>query len=342
MRWTARAALSASAVGVALGYAALQPTPANAQQLTKVRYAEVVRTIFYLPKYVALQKGFFKEEGLEIDMTTAGGGDRGTAMLLGNQIDIALQGPETLIFVANSESPEKLKMFAAITSTDGLFLLSRDKISAAAFKWDMLKGKRVMGWRPGSTPELFLEHVLKKNGIDIAKDITLITNIALPARVGAWQANQADFGIFTEPDPSRMEAEGQGTVVASIGKETGAADYTGFLALESYIRKNPEIVQRFTNAVYKGQKWVATADPLEAARLVATYFPGVTPELLAVSIKRLRDLNIFKTDPVTTPEAYNRLQDIMIEGGVVKPDKKVAYDKVILTNFAEKAKATIR
>jgi NitT/TauT family transport system substrate-binding protein len=315
---------------------------AHAQQLKKVKYAEVVRTIFYLPKYVALAKDYFKEEGLEIDMMTAVGGDRGTALLISGQADIVLQGPETLVFIENSESPDKVKMFSAITSTDGLFLMSREKVAPGAFKWDMLKGKRVMGWRPGSTPALFFEHVMRKNGVDPKKDIEHITNIAIPARMGAWQAKQADFAIFTEPDPSRMEAEGIGFIVASIGKEAGPADYTGFIARDSYIQKNPDIVQAFTNAIYKGQLWSKTADPLEAAKLVAGFFPGVTPELLASAVKRYRDLGIYKFDPVTTPDALNRLQDIMVEGEVLKADKKVKYERVVLTTFAEKAKITIK
>jgi len=311
-----------------------------AAQMTKVRYAEVVRSIFYLPKYVALQKGFFKDEKLDIDMSTAVGGDRGTAMLLSGQVDIALQGPEVLVYVQNGESPDKLQMFSAITATDGLFLMSRKKIDN--FTWDMLKGKKVMGWRPGSTPELFLEHVLRKHGIDPTKDIELMTNIAIPARMGAWQANQADYAIFTEPDPAALEANGGAFMIASDGKESGPADYTGFMALKSYIQKNPDVIQRFTNAVYRAQLWAKTADPLEAAKLVGGYFPGVAPEILAASIKRYRDLEIFKYDPVTAPSAFDHFQDIMVEGGVLKPDKKVAYDSVIVTTFAEKAKQTIK
>ena len=145
-----------------------------------------------------------------------------------------------------------------------------------------------------------------------------------------------------EHDPSRLEADGQGVVLTSIGKEAGPADYTGFLAKDSYIQKNPNIAQAFTNAIYKGQLWSAKAEPLEAAKLVARYFPSVAPELLANAIKRYRDLGIYKTDPVTTPDAYNRLQDIMIEGEVLKPDKKVKYERVIVTTFAEKAKQTIK
>lgn len=335
----ARMALLAAITAVIVCASSL---PAQAQQLRKVRYAEVVRTIFYLPKYVALANNYFKEEGLDIDMMTAVGGDKGTALLLTGQVDVVLQGPETLIFVENSESPDKVKMFAAITSTDGFFLMSRQKLAPGAFKWDMLKGKRVMGFRPGSTPALFFEHVMRKHGIDPKKDIDHITNIAIPARVGAWLANQADFGIFVEHDPSRLEATGQGFVLVSIGKEAGPADYTGFLAKGSYIEKNPSIVQAFTNAIHKGQLWSAKADPLEAAKLVGGYFPGVAPELLANAIKRYRDLGIYKTDPVTTPAAYNRLQDIMIEGEVLKPDKKVRYERVIVTTFAEKAKRAIK
>ena len=169
---------------------------AQAQKTTTVKYAEVVRSVFYLPKYVAIANGYFRDQGIEVDMTTAWGGDKGTAMLLSGRVDVVLQGPETAIYIENGASPEKTKMFTAITATDGLFLMSREKMSMEQFKWAMIKGKKVMGWRPGSTPGLFLEYAMKKHGIDPKKDIEHVTNIAIPARVGAWIVNDASYSVF--------------------------------------------------------------------------------------------------------------------------------------------------
>lgn len=315
---------------------------ATAQSVTKVKYAEVVRSVFYLPKYVALAKGYFKEQGIEVDMTTAWGGDKGTAMLLSGKVDVVLQGPETAIYVENGASPEKTKMFTAITATDGLFLMSREKMTMDQFKWDMIKGKMVMGWRPGSTPGLFLEYAMKKHGISPKKDLDHVTNIAIPARVGAWMSNKASFSVFFEPDVSRLSREGIAYPVASIGKEIGAVDYTVFMATDSYIKKNPKIIQGWANAIHKAQKWVQTADSTAAAKTIAKWFPKVEIKDIAASVDRYRKFGIWKTDPTTSKQAISDLQDILIEGGVLKKTQRVAYDRVVLTNFSEAAKKNVK
>ncbi len=329
--------------------AALAPTlisavagEARAQKPTKVKYAEVVRSVFYLPKYVAIANGYFRDQGIEVDMTTAWGGDKGTAMLLSGNVDIVLQGPETAIYVENGASPEKTKMFAAITATDGLFLMSREKMTMERFEWTMIRGKTVMGWRPGSTPGLFLEYAMKKHGISPKRDIDHVTNIAIPARVGAWMVNKADFSVFFEPDVSRLSRQDIAYPVASVGKEVGPVDYTVFMATDSYIEKNPEIVQGWANAVHKAQKWIQNADADTAAKAIAKWFPKVELGDIAASVSRYRRFGIWKTDPTTRPEAISALQDILVEGGVLKADKRVAYERVVTTRFSEAAKKSVR
>ncbi|MEE2955960.1 MAG: ABC transporter substrate-binding protein [Pseudomonadota bacterium] len=325
-----------AAAGLCFGLSGLSKSAIAA---TKVKYAEVVRSVFYLPKYIAIANGYFAEQGIEVDMTTAWGGDKGTAMLLTGRVDIVLQGPETAIYIENGESPEKSKMFAAITATDGLFLMSRKKLTMKNFNWNMIRNKTVMGWRPGSTPGLFLEYAMKKHGISPKKDINHVTNIAIPARVGAWIAKKtADYAVFFEPDISRLSREGIAYPVASIGKEVGKVDYTVFMATDSYIKKNPKIIQGWTNAVYKAMEWIKTADATDAAKRVSKWFPKVKIKDNASAIERYRKFGIWKSDPTTHPKAISGLQDILIEGGVLKASKRVAYERVVTTRFSENAK----
>jgi NitT/TauT family transport system substrate-binding protein len=316
--------------------------PATAQKLTTVKYAEVVRSVFYLPKYVAIAKGYFADQGIKVDLITAWGGDKGTAMLLTGRVDVVLQGPETAVYVENGESPLKIKMFAAITATDGLFLMSRQKMTMEKFKWSMIRGKTVMGWRPGSTPGLFLEYAMKKYGINPKKDLNHVTNIAIPARVGAWIVNKADYAVFFEPDISRLSRQGLAYPVASIGKEIGPVDYTVFMATDDYIKKNPAIIQGWTNAIYKAQKWIRTADSTTAAKTIAKWFPKVEIQDIAAAVTRYRKFGIWKSDPTTYPKAIDALQDILIEGGVLKANKRVNYDRIVLTRFSETAKKTVK
>jgi NitT/TauT family transport system substrate-binding protein len=219
----------------------------------KVRYNEVVRSILYTPAYIALAKGFFEEAGMDVTMATAQGGDKSVAVLLSNNADIALIGPESAIYVQISDSPTKIPIFCGLTATDGFMLVGREKVDK--FNWNMLKGKEILGFRPGSTPLLYLEAALRQNGLDPQKDVKLMNNVGIPARVGSWLAGQNQYAIFIEPDASQLELDGKAHFLASIGETVGMADYTTFMATDKYIRENPETIQNWTNAIYKGMKW---------------------------------------------------------------------------------------
>jgi NitT/TauT family transport system substrate-binding protein len=302
----------------------------------KVRYSEVVHSILYTPAYVALSKGFFAERGLDVAMTTAQGGDKAIAALMGGSADIALIGPETAIYVQNSESPTKARMFCGLTATDGFLLMSRDKIDK--FDWASLKGKEVMGWRPGSTPLLFLEAALRKNGLDPAKDVHLNNNVAIPARMGAWISGQTQYAIFAEPDASQLQIDGKAHFVASIGQTVGFVDYTVFMATDAYIRDNPSTIQNWTNAVAAGEKWTETALTTDIVKVLEPYFAGVSTQAMTAGVERYRRLKIWKSSPVVEASAIDKFEDILIQGHVLEANKRVKVADVLLTDFAAKAR----
>ena len=251
------------------------PLPVFGQTKRKVRYNEVVRSVLYVPSYVAMAKGYFADLGIDVSLSTANGGDKSMAALLGDSADIALIGPETAIYVLTSDSPTKVRIFCGLTSTDGFQLLGREKVDK--FDWKMLKGKEVLGFRPGSTPLLFLEAAMRQNGIDPQKDVKLINNVAIPARVGSWLAGQNQYGIFIEPDASQLELDGKGYFVVSIGETVGPADYTAFMASDKYIHDNPESFRvgptRFTGPRNGRQR----QRPMRSSRRSSRSFPGSTP-----------------------------------------------------------------
>jgi NitT/TauT family transport system substrate-binding protein len=313
------------------------PIPALSQNKppVKIRYNEVVRSILYAPSYVAITKGYFKEAGLDVTLTTAQGGDKSVAALLSNSADIALIGPESAIYVQNSESPLKTPIFCGLTATDGFMLIGRQKVDK--FDWQMLKGKEILGFRPGSTPLLFFEAAMRQNGIDPLKDVKLTNNVAIPARVGSWHAGQNQFGIFIEPDASQLELDGKGFFMASIGQTVGEADYTTFMATSKYIKENPEVIQTWTNAIYRAQKWTASAEPSEIAKAIEQFFPGVNPKALAAAAERYRRMNIWKSSPKIDPKAIEKFQDILVQGNVLEQGKRVKFQDLVVTDFANKA-----
>ena len=302
----------------------------------KIRYNEVVRSVLYAPSYVALSKGYFKDAGLDVTMTTAFGGDKSTAALLSNTADIALIGPETAIYVLNSDSTTKIRIFCGLITTDGFMLMGREKVDK--FDWKMLKGKEILGFRPGSTPLLFLEEALRMNGIDPQKDVKLNNNVAIPARVGSWLAGQNQYGIFTEPDPAQLELDGKAFALASIGQTVGPADYTSFMATDKYIKENPEVIQGFTNAIAKAMKWTASASPTEIVAALEQYFPGVNKQALINAVARQQKLKMWKISPVIDEKPIEKFQDILVHGNVLEASKRVKFQDLIRNEFANKAK----
>lgn len=314
----------------------LENARAQAKSLVKVRYNEVVRSLLYAPAYVAITKGYFKDAGLDVALSTANGGDKSAAALLSDSADIALIGPETAIYVLNSDSSTKIRIFCGLTSTDGFMLVGRNKVDK--FDWSMLKGKEILGFRPGSTPLLFLEEAMRMNGVNPDSDVKLNNNVAIPARYGSWLAGQNQYAIFIEPDASQLELDGKAYFLASIGATTGFADYTAFMATDKYIAANPTVVQNWTNAIYRAQKWTASASAADIVQAIAEFFPAVNPKALTAAAERYQKLKIWKDSPVIEPKAIDRFQDILVNGHVLEPAKRVQFKDLIRTEFAARAK----
>ena len=299
----------------------------------KVRIGEVTRSLFYAPQYVAIEKGFFKEEGLEVELTTTWGGDKTMTALLSDGIDVALVGSETSIYVDQQGSTDPVINFAQLTQTDGTFLVSRKKIDN--FSWEQLKGSVFLGQRKGGMPQMAGEFTLKKHQIDPHKDLQLIQNIDFANISSAFASGTGDYVQLFEPTASQFEKDGIGHVVASFGTESGKLPYTVFMSKKSYIDENQETIQKFTNAIQKAQKWVASQPPEETAKVIAPYFKEIQPDILTSSVKRYLEQGSFAPDPILDEEEWTNLQDIMEEAGELK--QRADYRKLVNTTFAQKA-----
>jgi NitT/TauT family transport system substrate-binding protein len=307
---------------------------ADEKKLEKVRVAEVTRSIFYAPQYVALSKGFFKEEGLDVNLTTTAGGDKTMTALLSNGADIALVGSETSIYVQAQGSSDPVINFAQLTQTDGTFLVSRNKIDN--FSWDMLKGKTFLGQRKGGMPQMVGEFVLKKHGIDPHKELNLIQNIDFANISTAFASGTGEFVQLFEPTASIFEKEGKGHIVASFGTESGHVPYTTFMAKESFMEKNPETIEKFTRALYKAQKWVQDNDSNEIAKAIEPYFENTDPGIMETVVDRYKSQGSFATDPILDEEEWENLQNIMDEAGELP--ERIGHSELVNTEIAEKVK----
>ncbi|WP_407984615.1 ABC transporter substrate-binding protein [Pradoshia eiseniae] len=296
-----------------------------------VRVAEVTRSIFYAPQYAAIEKGFFKEEGLDIDLQTTWGGDKTMTALLSGGADIALVGSETSIYVHGQESRDPVINFAQLTQTDGTFLVSRKPIDN--FNWDMLKDSTFLGQRKGGMPQMVGEFVLKKHDIDPKSDLNLVQNIDFANIASAFSSGTGEFVQLFEPQASMFEKEGKGYIVASFGQESGHVPYTTFMAKQSYIKDNQDTVEKFTRAIYKAQQWVQETDSKEVADVISPYFEDTDASIIAMAVERYKAQESFALDPILDQAEWANLQDIMKEAGEL--DSFIDHQTLVDTSFAK-------
>lgn len=302
------------------------------KEMTEISLAEVTRSVFYTPQYVAIEKGFFEDEGLKVDLQTTWGGDKTMTALLSDHADIALVGSETSIYVYGQDASDLVINFAQLTQTDGTFLVAKN--APDAFTWEDTKDSKFLGQRKGGMPQMVGEYVIKQHGMDPQVDLQLDQHIDFANIPGAFVSGDYEYVQLFEPTASMLEAEGKGHIVASFGEESGKIPYTVFMAKESYIDENEDVVTQFTKAIYEAQQWVEGTPSEEVAKVVEPYFEDTSLEMLAASIERYKEQDSFATDPLLTEEAWDNLQVIMEEAGELPKD--APYEELVNTDIVNK------
>ena len=303
------------------------------EELQTIQLNEVTRSVFYAPQYVAISNGFFEEEGLKLEITTGQGADKVMTAILAGQSDIGLCGPEASIYVYNEGKEDYIEVFGQLTQKDGSFLVSKEDTDN--FSWQDLKGKTVIPGRKGGVPYMTLEYVLKQNGINPQTDLVLDDSIKFDLMAGAFTGGEAEYVTLFEPTASMTEEAGKGYVVASVGESAGEVPYTAYCAKKSYIENNEDIIQGFTNAIYKGEQWVKNHSAREVAEAIQDFFPDTTIESLETSVEKYKEIDAWKENPILKEEAFDKLQLIMTEAGEL--DEKAPYDKIVNNKYAEEA-----
>jgi NitT/TauT family transport system substrate-binding protein len=294
--------------------------------------SEVIRSVFYAPLYVADGAGIFEEHGLDVQIETANGSDKVTAALLGSHADIGLLGPESAVFLQNQDSSQKVMVFHQLTQRDGSFLLGRDEVPD--FSVDDLAGQTVLGWRPGSMPQLVMQDLLDRSGVTPQE---YVTNIQAPAMPGAFSAGQGDVIQVFEPVATSL-IEGSGAhLLASVGQLADPFPYTTFAALDGLGADEGERLAKFSAAMSEATDFVLDEPSEEVAAALASYFPDSSPELLAASIERYREAEVWAEEAAVDEAQFDHLLDIMVAGGVLEEDQRVAYGDVVTTEVAEAA-----
>lgn len=326
----------AAALAAVLAVAAL-PAAVSAEEkeeLTEVTLNEVAHSIFYAPQYVAIEEGYFEEEGLKIDLVNGFGADKVMTAVISGEADIGFMGAEASVYAYQEGVTDPVVNFAQLTQRAGNFLVAREEMPD--FQWSDLKGKKVLGGRKGGMPEMVFEYILRKNGIDPQKDLTIDQSIDFGSTAAAFTGDDsAEFTVEFEPSATALEQEGAGYVVASLGVDSGYVPYTSYSAKTSYMEEHPEVIQKFTNGLQKGMEYVQTHTPAEIAAVIAPQFPETDLETITTIVTRYYEQDTWKENLVFAKESFELLQDILEESGELK--ERVDYDKLVTTAYAQKA-----
>lgn len=305
----------------------------TADGLTKVTLNEVAHSIFYAPMYVAVEEGYFAEEGLDVELVTGFGADKVMTAVLTGEADIGFMGSEASIYTYLEGAQDHVVNFAQLTQRAGNFLVSREPI--ADFEWDMLRGTEVLGGRAGGMPQMVFEYILKKHGMDPKTDLNIDQSIDFGSTAAAFSGGQGDFTVEFEPHATALEEKGDGYVVASLGEESGYVPYTAFCAKQSYMEAHPDMIQAFTNALQKGMDYTAAHSPEEIAEVIQPQFAETAPETLVTIVKRYYEQDSWKEDLIFTEDSFTLLQNILEEAGELK--QRVPYEDLVDTGFSQKA-----
>ena len=299
----------------------------------KVVLNEVAHSIFYAPMYVAIEEGYFEEEGIELELVTGFGADKTMTAVLSGEADIGFMGSEASIYTYLGGTDDPVVNFAQLTQRAGNFLVSRQPIDN--FSWDMLKGTDVLGGRAGGMPEMVFEYILKKHNIDPQTDLAIDQSIDFGSTAAAFSGGQGDFTVEFEPHATSLEAKGDGYVVSYLGTDSGYVPFTAFCAKMRYLKENPETIQAFTNALQKGMDYVNSHSPEEIAKMIQPQFEETDLETITTIVTRYAEQDTWADNLIFEQDAFTLLQNILEESGEL--EKRVPYEALVTKEFAEKA-----
>ena len=325
----------------------LMVTGCNKKDRYTITVSEVAHSVFYAPAYVAMTEGYFEEEGLKVNLILGNGANNVMASLLSGDAQIGLAGAEATIYVYNQGQKDYAVNFCQLTQKDGNFIVGREKVDD--FDWNSLKGKEILGGRQGGMPVMVLEYALRQKGLLVGQDdptvienggVNVRTDVQFAALAGAFSSGEGDYVTLFEPTATLTEKAKEGYVLASLGEQTDLIPYTNYFCNKSYLEKNEDIIQKFTNAIYKGVLYVYSHTPEEIAKAIQPFFTSSTIEELTLVMERYLSIEAWAHTPVMNKEAYNLFLDIMEDANEL--DFRTPYEEIVTTKYAEEAYKNIK
>ncbi len=296
----------------------------NKEELTKVKLAEVTHSVFYAPLYIAIENGYFKDLGIDLEVILTPGADKVSAAVLSNSVDVGFAGTESAIYVYAGGEEDYLVTFAGLTKRDGQFIVSRscDK----EFKLEDLYGKEILVGRKGGMPALNYLNAMKNSNIDINK-ININYAVDFAALSGTFIGGVGDYVNLFEPTATSIVSLNQGCIVESIGKLSGEVPYTAFYARKSYLEQNKDLLKKFTEAINKGLEFIQNNSNETVAKTILPQFPDTSLNNIEDIIDNYKKADSWLDNPFISETSFTNLENLLLENKLIKD--KVPYNKLI-------------
>lgn len=304
-----------------------------------IRISEVTHSLFYAPLYVAMNEGYFEDEGLEIELTNAGGSDTVMSSLISNSADVGLMGPESVVYVRNNGMQNAPIIFAQLTACDGSFMVGRTD-EADTFEWENLRNKHIIAGRKGGMPAMTLQYILEQKGLKPGAelgencDVVLDTSIAFNLTTSSFVAGTGDYCTMFEPTASQCEIDNTGHIVAALGDEVSDIPYTCFVATANYLNKNVNKLDKFMKALKKGYDYLISATDEKIVNALKPSFNTTSNELILAAVKNYIRIGAYASSFVLKESSWNNMLDIIDTAGELT--NRVAWNDAVNTSFALK------
>lgn len=297
------------------------------KKVAKIKLAEVTHSVFYAPLYVAIENGYFEENGIDIELILTPGADKVAAAVLSNDVKIGFAGAESAIYVYKGGEKDFLQVFSGLTKRDGQFILARQEIKD--FSLSDLKGSEILVGRAGGMPALNFLNALKKAGIK-QDEMNLNYSVEFAALSGSFIGGVGDYVNLFEPTATAVTKQGFGYVVASIGQLSGEMPYTTFYARKSYIKNNQALLEKFTNAIAKGLEFTKNNKPEKIAKVILPQFSNLSLDDLTIIVSNYQKADSWLSTPYVSEKNLENLETVMIDNDLL--DGFVPY-KDLVTNL---------
>jgi NitT/TauT family transport system substrate-binding protein len=320
MSLSTRVARAAALVSVLLA------TPVLAEG-KKVMLSQAFQSMLYLPLYVAIDEGFFTEQGLDLTKETAGAPTVALSAVISGSAQFSIHGPEWTAIAASKGAP--VDIIANVVNGAAVWIAT-----APDFKFESIKDvkgqKIVTGLMPTTSTSLFMK-LLKENGMDPKTDVEMI-QVAIGSEPGPFVAKQADVAVMYEPGLDQVVAKGM-KVVFGFPKLYGAYAFSAVTARNDV---DPDTAQRVVNGLEMAMRFM-TKNEARTAEIAKKEFPNLDPAVVEAAVKRMLADGVYPPSVDITADALKVSMDTQIGLGnlAAQPD----YQAFVVKKFIEPALA---